>query len=210
MHPFDDLVTSEQELRAIIGTPASRPIQKERPALDAHTRAFIAQAPFVMMATAGADGRCDVSPKGDAPGFVLVLDDTRIVIPDRQGNKRLDGMQNLLTNPHIGLMFLVPGREETLRVNGRASITRDPELLAQMTVDGKTPIVAIGVEVEQCFMHCPKAFRRSHLWERDSWPATEALPSMARVLFDQIRPAHVSLEEWERDVASSNARDRLY
>jgi PPOX class probable FMN-dependent enzyme len=203
-------VTSEQELREIIGTPASRPVQKERPTLDTHTRAFIARSPFLLIATAGADGRCDVSPKGDAPGFVLILDDTRLVIPDRPGNKRLDGMTNLLANPHVGLIFVVPGREETLRVNGRAWITRDTALLEQMVVEGKTPRLAIGVEVEQCFMHCPKAFKRSHLWAPEQWPASDALPSMARVLFDQIQPAGITREDFERDVAASNAMSCLY
>jgi hypothetical protein len=210
MAAFERLVTSEQELREIIGTPASRPVQKERPTLDTHTRAFIARSPFLLIATAGADGRCDVSPKGDAPGFVLVLDDTRLVIPDRPGNKRLDGMTNLLANPHVGLIFVVPGREETLRVNGRAWITRDTALLEQMVVEGKTPRLAIGVEVEQCFMHCPKAFKRSHLWAPEQWPASDALPSMARVLFDQIQPAGITREDFERDVAASNAMSCLY
>jgi PPOX class probable FMN-dependent enzyme len=210
MAAFESVVATEQELREIIGTPASRPVQKERPTLDTHTRAFIARSPFLLIATAGADGRCDVSPKGDAPGFVLILDDTRLVIPDRPGNKRLDGMTNLLANPHVGLIFVVPGREETLRVNGRAWITRDKTLLEQMVVEGKAPRLAIGVEVEQCFMHCPKAFKRSHLWAPEQWPASDALPSMARVLFDQIQPAGITREDFERDVAASNAMSCLY
>jgi PPOX class probable FMN-dependent enzyme len=210
MAGFEHLVTSEQELRDIVGLPGARPVLKERPTLDTHSRAFIARSPFLLIASAGADGRCDVSPKGDAPGFVLVLDDTRLVIPDRPGNKRLDGMMNLLTNPHIGLIFFVPGREETLRVNGRAWMTRDTTLLEQMVVEGKTPHLAIGVEVEQCFMHCPKAFKRSHLWAPEQWPAPDALPSMARVLFDQIQPAGVTREDFERDVAASNSTSCLY
>ncbi len=210
MAAFADILTSAGELREIIGTPKSRSVLKERRTLDDHTRAFIAQSPFLLLATAGADGTCDVSPKGDVPGFVLVLDDERLVIPDRPGNKRLDGMLNLLVNPHVGLIFLVPGRDETLRVNGRACVTRDPELLARMAVENKTPQLGIGVEVEQCFVHCPKAFRRSHLWTPEQWPAPEALPSMARVLYDQIRPAGVSIEDWERDVAASNTPACLY
>jgi PPOX class probable FMN-dependent enzyme len=210
MAAFENVVTSEHELRELVGVPAARSLQKEQSALDVHTRAFIARSPFLLIATSGPDGRCDVSPKGDALGFVAVLDDRRLAIPDRPGNKRLDGMTNLLTNPHIGLIFLVPGREETLRVNGRASITRDPELLTRLVVDGKTPLLAIGVEVEQCFMHCPKAFKRSQLWVRDQWPAPDALPSMARVLFDQIRPAGVTLEDYEKDVAARNATSTLY
>src|SRR5581483_877338 len=128
MDAFSHVITSEQELRAIVGNPGPRSVLKQRPVLDEHCRAFIAHSPFVLMATADANGRCDVSPKGDAPGFVVVLDDRRLVIPERPGNRRLDSMQNLLPNRHVGLLFVVPGREETLRVNGRASITRDPGL----------------------------------------------------------------------------------
>jgi PPOX class probable FMN-dependent enzyme len=206
MHPFKHAITSEDELRDILGTPGPRSLLKERPAIDAHARAFIARSPFLLMSTAGPDGRCDVSPKGDAPGFVLVLDENRLVIPDRPGNKRLDGMRNLLANPFVGLIFLVPGREETLRVNGRACITRDPELLGRCAAQDKTPPIAIGVEVEQCFLHCPKAFRRAHFWDADRWPAPDALPSLACVLFDQIRPEGVTLQDYERDIEDGNVK----
>jgi len=171
--------------------------------LDAHCRAFIALSPFVLVSTADGAGRCDVSPKGDAPGFVQVLDDRRLVIPDRPGNKRLDGMRNLLGNPHVGLVFLVPGREETLRVNGRAWLTRDPAVLDRCVVEGKTPLLAIGVAVEQSFMHCAKAFRRSRMWSQETWPAPDALPSMAQVLFDQIRPDGVTVDQYERDIETA-------
>jgi hypothetical protein len=209
MDAFDNIVTTLEELREIVGMPGTRTLAKERTALDVHCRAFIAHSPFLLMATAGADGRCDVSPKGDAPGFVQVLDDHRLVIPDRPGNKRLDGMQNLLANPHVGLIFFVPGRNETLRVNGRAWITRDPEILQRAAVRGTMPLVAIGVEVEQGFLHCPRAFLRSRLWAHDEWPAPDALPSFACVLFDQIRPEGLTVEDYERDIAHNNAT-RLY
>jgi len=209
MSAFDHIVTSERDLREIVGVPAARSLQKERSTLDAHFRAFIAHSPFLLMATAGADGRCDVSPKGDAPGFVVVLDERRLVIPDRPGNKRLDGMANLLANPHVGLIFLVPGREETLRVNGRASITNDPALLGRCVVQGKTPLVAIGVEVEQCFLHCVKAFRRSKLWAHAEWPAPDALASMAQVLFDQIQPAGVNVQDYACEMEERNQK-QLY
>jgi len=207
--PFNHVVTSEQALRELIGAPNARALQKERHALDVHSRAFIALSPLVLVATADAQGRCDVSPKGDAPGFVMVLDDHRLVIPDRPGNKRLDGMTNLVANPHIGLLFLVPGREETLRVNGRGWITRDPELLARSAVQGKTPLLAIGVEVEQAFLHCAKPIRRSHFWKYEEWPAPDALPSMACVLFDQIKPQGVTLADYERDIEHGYAT-RMY
>ena len=132
-HPFRDVVTSAAELRAIAGEPSEIAIKKQVATIDVHCREFIARSPFLLLATADAAGRCDVSPKGDAPGFVLVLDDTRLVIPDRPGNRRLDGMRNLVENPHVGLIFLVPGKEETLRVNGRAWIVRDADLLERLT-----------------------------------------------------------------------------
>jgi len=206
MTPFQHLVGSETELRELVGTPASRSVLKERKELDHHDRAFIALSPFVVLATSGEGGRCDVSPKGDAPGFVRVLDATRLVIPDRPGNKRLDGMLNLLANPHVGLIFLIPGRQETLRVNGRAWVTRDPALLEPCAVQGKAPLLAIGVEVEQVFVHCPKAFLRSGFWTPEGWPAPDALPSMACVLFEQIKPEGVTMQEYEHDIAEGQKR----
>jgi len=209
MIAFNDIVTTEQELREMLGVPAPRSVLKERSALDMHFRAFLAHSPFLLMATSGTDGTCDVSPKGDAPGFVLVLDDRRIVIPDRPGNKRFDGMKNLLANPHIGLIFFVPGREETLRINGRAWITRDPELLARCVAHDKTPPLAIGVEVEQCFLHCAKAFLRSKLWRHTEWPAPDALASMAQVLHDQIKPSGITVQQYECEMEERN-RTQLY
>ncbi len=196
---FKRIVTSRDELREIFKMPSERAVLKERRAMDEHDRAFIAAAPFLLLATANAAGQCDVSPKGDAPGFVLVLDDRHLVIPDRPGNNRLDGMSNIVENPHVGTIFLVPGREETLRINGRASIIRDEEILDRALVMGKRPPVGIGVEVEECYLHCPKAFRRSKLWEPEQWPDRKALPSMARVLWDQlpVKPA-ATPEEYER------------
>jgi len=206
MSAFDHLVTNEQSLREIIGVPSARSVLKEQRSLDVHTRAFIAQSPFLLLATSDADGRCDVSPKGDAPGFVHVIDDRRIAIPERPGNKRLDGMLNILGNAHIGLLFIVPGREETVRVNGKARITRDPDLLNRCVAHGKVPLVAIGVEIEQVFLHCPKAFIRSQLWNQEAWPAPDALPAMACVLFDQIKPTDATLQDYERLSQESNTK----
>lgn len=200
---FRDLVTSETDLRAIVGgEPSDLAKKKDLTALDHHARTFIANSPFLLLGTAGPDGRCDVSPKGDAPGFVRVLDDTHLVIPDRPGNKRLDGMRNILRNPHVGLIFLLPGNDFTLRVNGRASITRDPELLGTMTAQGKLPVVAIGVEVEEVFLHCARSFRRGKLWDQASWPAPGTIASMPCMLYEQTKGA-MSLEALEARNAQS-------
>jgi len=207
MAPFKQVLTSETEIRALVGgTPSERAVVKERPSLDEQSRRFIALSPFLLLSTASADGTCDVSPRGDAPGFVHVLDDTRIVIPERNGNKRLDGLKNLLTNPHAGLLFLVPGCDYTRRVNGRAWITTDPELLAGMVAEGVTPTLAVGVEVQQAFFHCVKSFRRSKLWVHDTWPSADALPSYACTVFNQIRPTNATLDEWERNIRESDSK----
>ena len=196
---FEKIVDSEERLRAVLGQPSERALGKERPRLDAHCRTFIAHAPFLILGTSDAGGRCDVSPKGDQPGFVKVLDETHLAIPDRVGNNRLDGMRNILHNPHVGLIFLIPGREETLRVNGRAWIVRDEEILAKLSARDKLPQLAIGVETEEVFFHCPKAFRRSKLWEPASWPDRDALPTMACVLYEKLQPAGKTLEEYLRE-----------
>src|SRR5215510_6600575 len=157
--PFEGIITREQELRDLVGTPGDRSQLKERPALDFHSRAFIAHSPFLLIATSDADGRCDVSPRGDAPGFVLVLDDKRLVIPDRPGNRRIDSIRNILATGRVGLLFMVPGVDEELRVNGRACVTRDEALLTRLEAQGKRPMLGIGVEVQECFLLCAKAIK---------------------------------------------------
>jgi len=207
MPPFNDVLTSEAELRAIVTwSPSERARLKDRAGFDAQSRRFIALSPFLVMSTCGADGTCDVSPKGDTPGFVHVLDDTRLVIPERNGNRRFDSMKNLLTNPHVGVLFLVPGCDYTLRVNGRAWITRDPSLLEQLTAQGVTPRFAVGVQALETYFHCVKSFRRSKLWSRDSWPAADALPSYACTVFDQIKPANATVDQWETEIRESDAK----
>jgi uncharacterized protein len=195
------VVESEEELRTLYGFPGERAVAKEQSRLDDGCRAFIAHSPFLVMGTAGADGRCDVSPKGDAPGFVQVLDDRRLVIPDRLGNNRLDGMRNVVENPHVGLIFFIPGREDTLRVNGRARIVRDEALLERLAVAGKRPVTALVVEVEQCFLHCARAFKRAGLWQPERWPDAAAVPSMQRMIWQllPVKPAGQTVEQYERD-----------
>ena len=197
----DHDVSTTEALRALYGQPGERAVAKEQARLDEHTRAFIAHSPFLVLGTAGADGRCDVSPKGDAPGFVHVLDDHHLAIPDRLGNNRLDGLRNVVENPHVGLIFFIPGREDTLRVNGRATISRDEALLERLAVNGKRPQTALVVEVEQTFMHCARAFKRAGLWQPERWPDTAAVPSMQRMIWDLLptKPAGQTVEQYERD-----------
>lgn len=167
---FTDVVTTEAALREIVGEPSELARVKEIPALDARCRAFIARSPFLLLATSNGHGQCDVSPKGDVPGFVLVLDDTHLAVPDRPGNRRLDGMRNILANPHVGLLLLIPGTPETLRVNGTAELTRDPDVCRRLVARGQPALLAIRVRVDECFFHCAKAFLRSQLWQPASWP----------------------------------------
>ena len=195
---FKDAVTDLAELRALFGEPSELARNKQIDHLDAHVRSYIAHAPFMLLGTSDAAGHCDVSPKGDAPGFVQVLDDHHLVIPDRPGNRRFDGIRNILENPHVGLIFLVPRYEETVRVNGRATITRDPELLARFEVGGKIPKLAIGVEVEEVFMHCAKAFRRGSLWQPEKWPDISDMKSAACMLFDHGKPPGMTIEDIEK------------
>jgi PPOX class probable FMN-dependent enzyme len=196
-------IDSVEALRALYGTPGERAIAKEQAKLDEHTRAFIACSPFLVMGTAGADGRCDVSPKGDAPGFVHALDDHHLAIPDRLGNNRLDGLTNVLENAHVALLFLIPGREDTLRVNGRARVSLDEALLDRLAVNGKRPQTVVVVEVQQAFMHCTRAFKRAGLWEQERWPDASAVPSMQRMIWDLLptKSTGQTVEQYERESA---------
>ncbi len=175
-------VTTAEELReALGGVPAPRARDKERVRLHELDRAWLAASPFCLVATSDADGNCDISPKGDPAGFALVLDDTTIAIPERPGNKRADGFHNILSNPHVGLLFLVPGRKETLRINGRVRILRDAPFFDQMVVKGHRPILAYLVEIDTIFFHCQKSAMRSGLWDPESWHP-EALPTHATIV----------------------------
>jgi hypothetical protein len=159
-----------EALRAVVGANIPGLELKVQDHLDEFARDFIARAPFLVLSTADAEGRQDASPKGDGPGFVLLEDERTLVIPDRPGNKLVFGLQNILANPHVGLLFLIPGTNETLRVAGRAELTRDPALLERLSARGKPAVLAIRVHVEECFFHCAKAFIRSELWKPERWP----------------------------------------
>jgi uncharacterized protein len=206
--PFTDLITTEEQLRAVMGYPTQRVIDKAVTTLDDHCRALIAKSPFVLLASADAQGNVDVSPKGDPPGFVQVLDEQTLVIPDRVGNRRADTLRNVLQTGKIGLLFLIPGKEETLRVNGRARIVRDRWLCEQMAIRGKAPDFALVVTVEEAFIHCAKCMIRSQLWAAEQWPDIETLPSIAQILIDHAHlPDSVATVQAQID---ESYRERLY
>lgn len=204
---FQNLVSSPQELAELIGVPSELAIKKQRAELDRHMVTFIAESPFLLVGTVGRDGSCDVSPRGDAPGVAQVLDSRTLVIPERAGNRRADSLRNILETGRIGLLFLVPGLGETLRVNGRACVLRDENMLASLTVQGKQPLVAIGVEVEECFLQCAKALIRSRLWQGGG--NTSSLPSFAQILVDQTQIAGQTVAELQKAIEESYAQ-RLY
>jgi PPOX class probable FMN-dependent enzyme len=189
-------ITTVAELEALVGEPLPRVRDKVRTSLHDLDREWIAASPFCLVATAGQDGRCDVSPKGDPAGFVRVIDDTTLALPERKGNRRVDGYRNILANPHVGLLFVIPGRGDTLRVNGRARLVRDEPWFDEMVVKGHRPVLALVVEVEEVFSHCAKAFMRSQLWHQETWDplAVGSRPQIAKAL---ERPED-SIEELER------------
>lgn len=193
------VVTSEAELRELVGEPAPAAVAKQRDRLHELDRAWLAASPFCLLATADADGRCDVSPKGDPPGFVHVLDDRTVVVPERPGNRRVDGFLNVLANPHAGLISLLPGRSDTLRVNGRATLVRDAPFFDDLVVAGHRPLLAVVIEVEEVFHHCSKAFLRSSLWDTATWDggAGAGVPSRAHIA-KALERQDTPLEELQR------------
>jgi PPOX class probable FMN-dependent enzyme len=202
-------IADKTALRARYGEPSERAVRKQLSRLDKHCRAFIALSPFLVIATSGADGLADASPRGDAPGFVAVLDETTLLIPDRLGNNRIDSLQNLVDNPAIGLLFLVPGINETLRVNGRARIVTDPALLAPLAAQGKTPRSAIRVEVKEAYLQCAKALIRSRLWDPETRIERSTFPSFGRILVDQLGEDASRVEATDRSLEEAY-RTRLY
>ena len=204
---FTDVITSLDELRTIVPEPREAAIKKDIGVLDEHCRAIIARSPFLLLATSGASGACDVSPKGDAPGFVQVLDEHTLVIPDRPGNRRLDSYSNIIENPHVGLIFIVPGMEETLRVNGAARIIRDEAILERCTVEGKRPNLAVAVDVQEAYIHCPKCFLRSKLWDTTTWRPRSELPTMGAMMVDMMK---LDIPAETVDQALDAAHQKLY
>ncbi len=206
---FTDSIKTEEELRSIMGFPSELVVNKVIAHIDQHCSDFISQSPFLVISTSDEHGFCDVSPRGDQPGFVLVLNEKQFIIPERPGNKRMDSLRNILSNPQVGLIFFIPGLGETLRVNGRASIVKDEELLGEMAVNGRKPLLGIGVDVEECFIHCAKAFKRSGLWEPSTWIEKAALPSASKILFDHAKIPNSSVDSIQERLEESY-RKRLY
>jgi hypothetical protein len=199
-------IASEAELRELLGEVHPRAATKDRVRLHERDREWLAASPFCLIATSDGQGNCDVSPKGDPAGFVHVIDDGTIAIPDRPGNRRADGFLNILKNPHVGLIFLIPGRNETLRVNGRARLVREAPFFDEMIVKGHRPHLALVVEIEQIFFHCAKAFMRSALWQPDTW--TDDLPTHAQLVKDVQKVAE-TVEELESYYGEAYAK-QLY
>ncbi|MGL4554288.1 MAG: pyridoxamine 5'-phosphate oxidase family protein [Gemmataceae bacterium] len=192
---FTDRVHSAEELAATVGTPSAFSLKKELTALDGHMRRFIACSPFAVLATHSAAGEADASPRGDAPGFVHVLDERTLLIPDRPGNRRLDTLRNIVETGRVGLLFLVPGMGETLRVNGRAAVVRDEAWLTPLSAQGKRPLLAVAVAVEECYLQCAKALIRSKLWEPHERPDAGSLPCAAEMFSDQVRMPGMDAEK---------------
>jgi uncharacterized protein len=187
---FEEVIATRERLRELNKLPSHRVSNKAVGHIDDMCRRFIAACPFVLVASRGADGRLDISPKGDPAGFVAVLNDKTLAIPDRLGNNRLDTFENLLSHPEVGLLFIIPGNGDTLRVSGKGQVVRDSALQSKMSVNGKAPNLVLVVTVEEAFMHCPKCMVRSRLWKQEEWPDRTNVPALAEAMV-----AHGALSE---------------
>ncbi|MHA7773221.1 pyridoxamine 5'-phosphate oxidase family protein [Roseibium sp. M-1] len=192
------VIAEESDLRALF--PALSPLAANKclNALDAHAQDFIRRAPFLCLGTQNLQGNADVSPRGDPAGFVRILDETTLAIPDRPGNNRLDSLSNIIANRSVGLLFIIPGFDDTLRVNGEAYLVTDPELLDSMKIKDRAPRLAIVVKVKEVFMHCAKAFRRSHLWAPEHFQDRAGMPSLAKIILDQTSGAPDDADEMRK------------
>ncbi|WP_324198594.1 pyridoxamine 5'-phosphate oxidase family protein [Nocardia brasiliensis] len=209
MGEISDQITDPADLRRLLGEVTPLAANKERAALHPRDRDWIAATPFLVMSTSDAEGNCDASPKGDPAGFVKVLDDRTIAIPERPGNRRADGYLNILANPHVGLLFIIPGRPQTLRINGHARLVRDAPYFDDMVVRGHRPILAVEVTIEQIYFHCAKAFLRSHLWQPEQWP-DDGLPSWPHLVKEVQSEVTATIEQLEQHYAPANYNAKLY
>ena len=197
---FTDVITDEIELREIFGWPTERSLNKETDRLDDHCRNIIGKSPFILLGTSNGSGRCDVSPKGDYPGFVRVLNDKTLAIPDLPGNNRLDTLTNMVANPQVGLIFLIPGMNDTLRVHGKVRLIKDPDLLESLAYQGKLPKLVIVVDVQEVFIQCTKALVRSKLWLDEYRIDRIEIPSLAEILRDHAGLANCDIDELQKEL----------
>lgn len=204
---FENTINSEHQLRETLGYPSEIVTRKTINYIDEHCRNFIEKSPFITIATSDLDGNMDVSPKGDPAGFVKILDEKTLAIPDRPGNAKADTLTNIIKNPNIGIIFLIPGVRETLRINGEAKIVQDQWVLNQLTVDGKTPSFAIIVTVKEAFIHCAKCIIRSKLWQHDR-EKQATVPSLAKVLIEHGK-LEISIDELD-GMIKNDEKTNLY
>src|SRR5919107_1725789 len=203
-------ISTPDQLVELLGEPNARARDKARHALTDLDRDWLAASPFCVMATASADGSCDVSPKGDPPGeLVQVIDEVTIALAERPGNRRADGYRNILENPHVGLNFLIPGRGDTLRINGRARLVSDAPFFDEMVVKGHRPVLAVVVEIDEIFFHCAKAFLRSGLWKPETWDPEAVVPRRALIV-KEVEPAGMSVEQLDDYYRPENYSRGLY
>jgi uncharacterized protein len=203
-------IDTVDELVALVGLPAERAATKGRAALLPVDRDWLAATPFCVIATSDADGNCDASPKGDPPGsLVHVIDDTTIAIAERPGNKRVDGYRNVLSNPHVGINFLIPGRGDTLRINGRARLVSDAPFFDDMVVKGHRPVLAVVVDIDDIFFHCAKAFLRSGIWKPETWDPEAHVPRRA-VIAQEVEPSGMTVEQLDDYYKPENYAKGLY
>jgi len=206
-----DIIQNEADLRALYREPSRLAVMKQLDHLDQNCRRFVELSPFFCLATSGADGRADNSPRGDLPGFVEVADDRTLLIPDRPGNNRIDSLSNIVHCPEIGLLFFIPGFTETLRVNGRAALTTAPDLLARFVVDGKSPKLVIAVTVHEAYLQCSKALIRSRLWREDAKIDRKSLPTLGQMIADVVdSKADATTVQSYDQLIESNIKDELY
>jgi PPOX class probable FMN-dependent enzyme len=205
---FEEIIETREQLRTVLEEPSDLVTRKTLSFLDKHCGVFIGRSPFMLMSTCDANGNMDISPKGDPHGFVKILDKKTLAIPDRPGNNRADSMENILQNPKIGLIFLVPGKSETLRVSGTASIVRDKALQDSMAIKNRSPELVIVVNVEEAFFHCSKCVIRSKLWQEEHWPSLDGLPRLAETMVDAGK---LELSESEmHEIVERDERENLY
>ena len=200
-------INCASDLRNIYREPTEVAVKKVLSQLDNHLRHFIELSPFLVLSTVRGDGFCDASPRGDAPGFVRVLDEKNIFLPDRPGNNRLDSLTNIVSNPGVGILFMIPGLEETLRVNGMARVILDVSLLESSIVQGKTPKSGLQITINECYIHCGKALRRSKLWDSNLHIRKGVYPTLGKIIADQGALPGKSIEELDRDTVESYRND---